>query len=109
VVNDPVGGDGSREIAHDLADFDDDAPGWVDVEAQRLDVGIDDGPLAGPVLAYLAVTVHVPAFHFVRPLDVRMHGRERPVEVTGIEGVVGGPEDVALRGHRAVFQIPRAL
>jgi hypothetical protein len=37
---DPVGGDGSAKIAHDLADFDDDAPGWVGVEAAYLAVRV---------------------------------------------------------------------
>jgi hypothetical protein len=47
-MDDAVRHDAARAIADHLMGFDDDPPGVVDLEAQRLDARIDDAPLARP-------------------------------------------------------------
>src|SRR5438034_377733 len=61
----------------------------------RLDVRIDHLPLPGPILADGLVATDVPAVHPIRPVDVRMHRRESPVDVTGIERGIGAGEKLA--------------
>src|SRR5215831_16084186 len=109
VVDDLVGHDASGKIADDLVNLHDDTPGWVDLEAQWLDPGIDERPLPPPVVTHLAMTMDVSALHPIGPVDVGMHGRERAVDVAGIERVVGGSEHVAIRERRSVRHTSRAL
>ena len=77
------------EVPHDLPDVEHDEARVVRGEPDGLDQRIDEAPLPGPVPANLFVSVHVPALHPVRPLDVGMHGGQRGVHLSRIERAVG--------------------
>ncbi len=65
-----------------------DSPPFVRCKGSGLDMRINQSPLAGPVVADPTMTVHAPTFHSVRPIHIRMHSRERRVEVASIKSAV---------------------
>jgi hypothetical protein len=64
----------SGPVVDDLMDIDNDAPTRIGAETSRFDMGINEAPLAGPVLAHSAMAMYTPTFHPIRPVDLRMHG-----------------------------------
>ena len=81
VLDELVGEERAVEVAHDLVDPDDDAPALVVGERLRLDVGVDELPLARPVRADGVVADLASALHPVGPVDVRLQERQRAVDV----------------------------
>jgi len=78
------------QIANGLMDLDDDSAVRAGGEADRLDVRVDDCPLAGPVVADFRVAMESAAFHSVRPIHILVHGFENCVDVAGVEVIVCG-------------------
>jgi len=89
----------SRHIADHLMDLDVCLAGFVLVDADGFDVGIQHVPLASPVLPHILASVDSSAFHAVGPVDQRMQVGEYGVYLTRIEGFVGGVEQFFVRFH----------
>jgi hypothetical protein len=80
--------------------IDDDAAVGIDGEPLGLDMRIDQLPLSAPVAPHTVMTMDVSAFQPVRPLHLGMHGSQRSLDVSGVEGVIGFPENFAFVGHQ---------
>src|SRR5207247_9685974 len=85
-----------REDTNDLMDKDQNASGLLDAEASRLAARIDPPPLAAPVIPDFLVPMDVPTVHPVRPLHLRVHRGQGPIDVPGVERVVRSGEKSAL-------------
>src|SRR6202022_1349137 len=92
----PICNNGSLQIENQLMNFHHDATGPILFKAQRFNMGIDNTPLPGPVLANRQMAAYRPAFHAVRPLDLRMHRRQCRVDVAAIEGGVCGFQEIMI-------------
>jgi len=57
-------------------------------ETLRVHSGIDEFPLAGPVVSDRFVAVNVATFHTIRSDHVRLHASQATVDVAGVEGGV---------------------
>lgn len=62
-------------------------------ESYRLDVGIEDLPLAQPVVPDLGMSVNAAAFHSVGPVNVGMHQGQDGVDVAGVEGSISSLDE----------------
>jgi hypothetical protein len=87
-------------VADGLLHFDEDCAVGLLGEAEGLDAGADDGPLAGPVVADGFTAVKVAAVHAVGPGYVLGERGEESVDVPGVEvGVKVSQEgDVGVHG-----------
>ena len=86
----------ARAIVHHLMDFNNGAVWLAGLDPHRIDVGIEDGPLAGQVGADFIVSVDTAAFHAVGPIDVGLHAGQHGVDAARIEITVGTGKQVAL-------------
>jgi hypothetical protein len=86
------------EIADGPSNLRDDRTVRSPVEAHRLDVRTDHGPLAGPVLAHGLPAVNVAAVHAVRPENIIGKPGQRAVDGSHVEAVVDalGNFDIAV-------------
>jgi len=84
----------SLQIVDDLVHFNDDGAVGGVREGDGIDVGIEHGPLAGPVFADTFVAMDMTALHAVGPYDVGVQGGEHSVDVAGVEAIVEMLEDV---------------
>lgn len=69
---------------------------WV--EGGGFDVGVDFGPLFGPVVADFVMAGGEASLEGFGPSDVGGHGGEGGVDVAGVEGGVGLAEEVDVGG-----------
>ena len=72
---------GPVQVADDLMHIDQDSPGTLGMEGNRLDVRVNLGPLLGPVSADFMMTANEAPLERPRPRNVRGHGGEGGVEV----------------------------
>src|SRR5437879_371451 len=75
-------------VADDLMDIDHGTSTVVSAEALRLDVGINQAPLSGPVVPHRVLAVQIATFHSVRPVHVWVHRPQSPFDVSIIERLV---------------------
>jgi len=89
-------------IMNNLVNFNN--PSSLDVAAylQWLNVGIEHGPLPGPVVAHALMPMDEAALHPVRPNDIGVHAGENSVQPPGVEVPVGAFEECAFIGHGLV-------
>jgi hypothetical protein len=97
VLHHLVEDDRSAQIPNRLVDVYDGSAACVGAEGYGLYVGIDLGPLAGPVLAYAAVAVYPATLHSVGPIDITVHGLQGGIDVARVERSVRGKEQIASR------------
>src|SRR5579884_1523416 len=99
VLHHSVGEDVALQVANELADIDNGVAGRKILDAQRLNVGIDDFPLALPVLADGRTPEHASAVHSVRPVHVGVHERENSIDIARVEGRVRRREQFRAGPH----------
>jgi len=80
--------DVSSQVAHDLLNVDQDAPGALRIKGHRLHVWVDLAPLLRPVSANPFGPTDKSALKRFRPSDVGGHLREGGVDVPRVEGRV---------------------
>src|SRR4051794_17091723 len=88
------------EVVHSLVHCNDNLALRIRSKAHRLDMWIDQGPLARPVGADAIVPVDVAAVHPVRPDNVLVQDGENRFQVTGIETIIEMFETFRRVGHR---------
>src|SRR5262245_8377813 len=93
------------QVADHLMNFNDRAPHLIGVESDRFDVRINRRPLARPVITDVLAAIHTPAFPTIRPIDIRAHGGQDSVNVSGIERAVDVSEQIVVCRHRASLLI----
>jgi len=87
-----IGKDGSSQVAHDLMNIDQDAPGTLRIKGDRLHVRVDLGPLLRPVSAHFFGPADKTALERSWPSHVRGHGGEGGIDVSRVECRVGRAE-----------------
>ena len=87
--------------ADDLVDVDGDAAVVALGDLDRLDVPVDHGELARPVLAHGVAAVDAAALHPVRPVDVGRQALEHGLDVARVE------RGVELSQHAVIIRNPQ--
>jgi hypothetical protein len=90
-------------------DVDYDFTVWPVGEPDWLDVRIDDGPLACPIVAYSIPSVDVAAFHPICPDDVLVQGRKHAIHVASVKPVVHVFKEFHLLGHSNLLRLAVAI
>ncbi len=75
----------SSQIPDHLMNSDHYSSRLIHLKVHGIDMRIDQTPLPRPVCSDSRVAVDDSAFHAVRPLDVRLHRRQRAINVAGVE------------------------
>jgi hypothetical protein len=91
------------EIADGLPDLCDDRAILSSVKAHRLDVRIDHGPLARPVLAYGLTAMDVASVHAIGPGDIIGERDQHAVYVPRVEALVDAFEHFDVSVHWALL------
>lgn len=78
----------AREVAHDLAHLDQNAPGFLQVKSDRLYVRVDLAPLRGPVSTDSLMAFDKVPLERSGPSDVRGHGGKSGVDISRIKGCI---------------------
>ena len=60
----------------------------IGLETLGIHSGIDEFPLAGPIISNSFVAVNIASFHTVCPNHIRTHADEATIDVAGVEGSV---------------------
>src|SRR5215831_9943123 len=94
VLDEGVFEDVAGEVAHPLMDVNDHASIRFGRDTQRLDVGINDAPLPGPILANAGMAENAAAFHGIRPHDIGVHDGQYRIDVARVEGVIRAAEKI---------------
>lgn len=88
---------GSGQVAHDLMHVNQNLPIRLRVKRNRLNVGIDFGPLLRPVSADFLRAMNKAAFKGFGPSYSRRHGGQGGLDVSGVESGVGRTQQLDLR------------
>src|SRR4029077_8197611 len=78
------------------------------VEAHRLDVRTDDGPLARPVLPHGLAAVNVAPVHAIGPDDIIGKHSQHAVDVSHVEAIIDALEDFDITDHWVLSLMCRA-
>jgi hypothetical protein len=100
-----VGDDVTRAVSDDLTQIHDDPALPVPRDGLWLDPRVDHLELAHPVAPDLLAASHPTAVDGVRPVDVRMHPRERSVEIATVERRVAATDEVLSVTMRRHFHL----
>ena len=92
VLDRVLGDRAPRAVAHHLMDRHDYLTVGSLLYLPRLDERVDQVKLSPPIVTDLMVAVQASALHPVRPIYVRVHRRERTVDVTRIECLIGAAQ-----------------
>ena len=90
MLHDLVFKDISRQITNDLVDIHHGIAGLIVFHAHGFNVGIQNAPLTSPIGAHFVASMHASTFHPVRPVHIRTHQRENPVNVPLVECRING-------------------
>ena len=86
------------EVADELMDVDRDRAVGTLGDRDRVDPGVDRGPLARPVVADRVLAVQPPSLPCVGPVDVVAARRQDALDVAGVECVVQSSQLLLSRG-----------
>ena len=93
MVNDCVKKDVSFQVTDNLVHFDNHAIILIALDAQRIDVRIENVPLTGPVVAYRFTSMDVPALHSVCPFHCGMHACQDGIDTPFVEVAISPSEE----------------
>lgn len=93
-------------IMNYLVNFYDPSISIIWTYAYRLNVRIEDRPLASPVLAHAFMSIDEAALHPVRPDDIGTHPGEDGVEAACVEIAVSAFEEFAVVAHSGRSLVP---
>ncbi len=90
MLHDLVFQDVSGNIANHLVNMHHGMAGVIVLHAHRLDVGIQNPPLTPPVGTHFLVSMHAAPFHPVRPVHIRAHPGQNPIDVASVKCAIDG-------------------
>src|SRR6266567_3448350 len=95
-------------VVDDLVDLDYPSAGLVLCDADRLYFGVENRPLARPVVTNSFHAIDEATLHPVRPNDIRMHAGQHVVQSTRVEFAIGGVKQFARGRHlfRQWYSLP---
>ena len=87
-----IGENCSSQVAHDLMHIDQNAPCFLWIKGDWINVRIDLAPLLRPISADFFRPTDKTAFESFRPSHVRSHEGEGSINVSRVEGLVSRTE-----------------
>src|SRR5205814_8246960 len=99
VLHHLVENDFAAKIANRLMDLDESSAVGVSGKADGFDVRVKQTPLTNPVFADSTMAVDPATLHSIRPVHIFVHCPENGVDITCIEGAIGGGDKIVISLH----------